>query len=466
MDPSTLRRRRRLGLVALVVGALASAATGASPSPSPNLTTSHDGTLHLTADHPVAWIEAEAVPNAAVIDSGSKTSLLITAQAEGPGVLLIASDTASRTAPNQEASQLSHEIACFAGEDCVPAGRLMAILLDPVAHPAVDVGWTASAETRFPETGPVPDAAIDVETSEPQTRPAADAGLAITAPERIELGPDTPRAIRTVRLTLPDGPPVDPILDANAFLQMSDLREDPAFRVPAIIRVMSGDEVVGQGAYPTHLPPFTTCEPGAACEVDLSVVFDWVGGADEVAPIEWSFAAWSGMSAEAADPAREPATIVVGSTDVAWREPPLSATTAGQTRVTRDGGARHQFTATLDLSDVPRGVDAVEGAVRLALRADLAPDSSPDADIRMSVGRDFGSVPIRPGEEAIAYSRIEDIRCTGGSMCSVEFTAGLSRDAQEDPEASVDWTAAVEFLSLAGEMPPAARLTVEYQPAP
>jgi len=466
VDPSPLRRRRRLGLIALVVAALTSVATGAPPSPSPNLTTTHDGTLHLTADQPVAWIDAGAVPNAAVTDSGSKTSLLITAMADAAGVLLIASDTAGRTAPHQVASQLSHEITCVAAEDCVPAGRLMAILLDPVAHPAVDVAWTASAEIRFPETGPVPDAAIDIQTSEPQTRPAADAGLAITAPERIELGPDTPRAIRAVRLTLPDGPPADPILDANAFLQVSDLREDPAFRVPVIIRVMSGDEIVGQGAYPTHLPPFTSCAPGSACQVDLSVVFDWVGGADEVAPIEWSFAAWSGMSAQETDPAREPATIDVGSTDVAWRGPLLSATTEGQTRVTRDGGARHRFIATLDLSDVPRGIDDLEGLVRLALRADLAPDSSPDADIRMSIGREFGSVPIPHGGSALAYARIEDLRCTGGSTCTVEFDAGMTRDAQEDPEATVDWTAEVEFLSLAGEIPPAARLTVEYRPAP
>jgi hypothetical protein len=151
------------------------------------------------------------------------------------------------------------------------------------------------------------------------------------------------------------------------------------------------------------------------------------------------------------------------ATDVSWVDP-AKASTTGQTKVTRSGGSRVEFSTVLDMSKVAQG-DGVEGLVRLVLHASLAAGVDPAAEIKFSVGEspDFITVEpgVHPGETIAVYSRAEMLTCAGRSTCPVTFGVSLIRDSSELPEATVEWTADVEFLPINDHrLADAAKLTI------
>jgi hypothetical protein len=355
---------------------------------------------------------------------------------------------------------------CPVGQPCGARIRLIAILVDPVGHPPVDVDYTATAEARFPSsTGPVPSATIDVNVSDVQSRSAASVGMTTTRREEIHVGPDMPRAVRTVHLSLPEGPPEDPTLLPNALIVTRELGEGTSYGPDVTVRsLVDGQELTLPWAAATS--PFANCVADAPCETDLELVFDWNGGPVEGSSIEWSLAVWPGVGADEPRPA---ATIdTPAPDDVSWDGPTLTSSTSGQASVARNGSAFINLNAALDLTDVPQGVGDVEGLVRLTFRAMLAPGADPAAKVRLSIEGNDIELPS-PGETLTAYSRASDIICGGRSICqaNVGFSVALHPGSADVPEATVDWTADVEFLPFgSGEVPDGAQLDLVVPSAP
>lgn len=448
----TPSRRHRLGLVAIAVAALASAATGALPSPTPELTSTETGTLTLTAEAPVAWLDFSPVANDDLVAADGRTVLRVSGQALDVGVVLRVGDpTTGEGGRSFGVGSVTKEASCEAGEVCGATLRLVAFLIDPVAHPTVDVTWTATAEARFPASGgPVPKAALDVKVGAVESRPAAELSLASRGPETVKVGPDVPRAVRTVHLTLPADAAADWPFEPALLIRLTDLGGGPAWQPPVKVRFLRGSND-SEVTWPAELvSPFSGCAPATPCETDVAIQFDWNGGSAEGTSVEWSLAAWAGRSGgNATDVAAIDAPVAA---DIAW-EDPVKATTSGQTKVTRSGGSRVEFSTLLDMSDVAQG-DGVEGLVRLVLHASLAADVDPAAEIMFSVGESPDFITVRPGvrsgETIAVYSRAETLVCAGRSTCPVKFSVNMTRDSSDLPEATVEWVADVEFMPLNG----------------
>jgi hypothetical protein len=321
------------------------------------------------------------------------------------------------------------------------------------------VEYTATAEAFFQSNGgPAPStAAIGIDVDDVQSRSAASVGLATTEPEEVHLGPDLPRAVRTVHVSLPAGPRDDPILLPNALVVANEPGHGDSFHPN--VRVTS---LVDGGAldlpWANASSPLADCEVGAACETDLELQFSWGGGPAEGSTIEWSLVVWPGVGADEPRPA---ATIDPPvPADVSWDGPTLASSTSGQANVTRNRGASINLDATLDLSGVPQAAGDVEGMVRLTFRATLAPGTDPAARVRLSLDGFDLELP-GPGETQTVYSRATDIFCGGRTTCPAEetFSISLSTASQDTSEATVDWTADVEFLPLgAGQIPDGATI--------
>ena len=117
------------------------------------------------------------------------------------------------------------------------------------------------------------------------------------------------------------------------------------------------------------------------------------------------------------------------------------------------------LTPALNLSDVPQRVGEVEGLLRLAFRATLAPGTDPTTKVRLSIAGHDIELPA-PGQTLTAYSGVSEITCGGRSVCPTDtgFSVGLYRNV-DGPPVVVDWTADVEFLPLgSSELPDDARL--------
>ena len=131
-------------------------------------------------------------------------------------------------------------------------------------------------------------------------------GLGTTQAEEIHLGPDAPRAVRTVHVSLPEGLPADATLLPNALVLTTDVDGDAGY---APGRPGPQRERMAQAAdIPSLAPllwPFADCQVAAPCEADLELQFDWNGGPAEGSSLEWSLAAWPGVGAdEPAEPRR------------------------------------------------------------------------------------------------------------------------------------------------------------------
>jgi hypothetical protein len=440
MDRST--RRRRLGVLAIAVAGLAAAATSASPSPTPDLSSQLDGKLTVTKDDPVAWLDVRADETDALVAAAGATRLRIEAHAD-PGVLLIAEEVVDHSARLEGLGEVRFETSCPSSEPCGATIRLTAILVDPESNPSVDVTYTTTAETRFPPgKGPIPAAAVAVDVGEVETRQADALGLATMPPVKVELGPDVPRTVQTVHLTLPSGPTADATLAPAVLIR----GEGTAYNAP-----VSANLTIDGSTVPVYWPsilvnPFTACRPLEPCDADLTLTFDWNGGAAEGASIDWSVAAWPGVAGE--DPVVAPVVGAPVADDVAWDGPRLTASTSGQTTVTRNGGASVDIDATLDLSDVAQRAGGATGLIRMTFRAGLVDGSDPAANIGLTVENNVAVGRVQPGQEAVVYTRARDLACEARSACPVRFNVILYRPETNSPEATVDWTADIEFLPL------------------
>jgi hypothetical protein len=423
--------------------------------------------LTLTAEAPVAWVDVAAREDANLIAAQGATTVRVNGQALDQGVFLIAEEPGVPGRHSEGLSTTQWTATCPVGQPCAATVRLMAILVDPGGHPSVDVQYTATAETRFPSSGgPVPAASIDVDVSDVAAISASSTGPNTTQPEEIHLGPEVPRAIRSVHVSLPVGLPAEPVLLPNVLVLINELGQGTDDHQDILVRRVTGGEAVDVSPSAPLLGPFIDCEVAAPCEADVELQFDWTGGSAEGSSLEWSLAAWPGVGAdESAEAANVDSPV---ATDVSWDRSALMSSLSGQARVTRSGGGFVSLGAALDLSDVPQAAGDVEGLVRLTFRAALSPGTHPAANGRLSIDGNDVLMPS-PGASVTVYSLARDVTCGGRSTCSMDnaFSIGLSQDSDEVPEATVDWTADVEFLPLgAGEIPAGARIDLVVAPPP
>jgi hypothetical protein len=292
--------------------------------------------------------------------------------------------------------------------------------------------------------------ALATATPPPSERdPAAPRVEAALPAEPITLSIDTPLFVRDVRLTRNAAAAGTNVLPSVGYLRIETTAPESAPEILdatiRIFRLEDGSELVQRsnvtstwisGWSPDEFDPWAGCEAGAACTVDIRIVFAWWHyEPDARFPITWDLRTGMAWPGAPAGPAGAAVTVeLLGGFDTATNARARTSRLAGPEIVLAADGQRETRRVTFRLGDGawPHELTGVPIPGHALLRASATGTGTADkaligVDIQAPGPQDRGlGVAIQlGGDESWSFSPF--VFCDGRAPCEVEYTITFER---------------------------------------
>jgi hypothetical protein len=469
---ATGRGRSTARFLSLMVAGLAVAGTTPAPTRSPTIQAQGEGTIELSADHPMASVVVTVTANAALLsDPTNRTSISVTRMATrddgagGPIVVMAIESVDEAGAPIVGTSpSLSESVnaVCQRTGDCIRHYRITATLAGPAERPRT-VGWRVAAETRTgtdaSPAAPPPGSALTVSPDRQVAIDDHSALAAVRSPE-VTLDPAHPRFVQPVTLVQPAR---GSALLVGSLQAVIDGGASNAYEQRQAIRVETMDgtplERTGPNIDDIRLP---ACDQPKGCRTPLRVVGDWTGGSPASGvTVGWLLGA-SLFELDQAAPAKVGGLSLELGDLMAARPVPVAGT-AG-TIVTGGEKIRTQGIAvTIDGRGIHGSADGAGVHLQATLAATTTSKTGSTKNALFRIGRIAVNGPT--GDNLSGVSELIPVSC-GGDVCTatvpleawvygtpaddVTLAWRLSGALVADPGITVDPDIAVRYAVVPG----------------